>query len=87
MNKNVISSLRSTALGRPGSALGAKNGYVPSGWGIEIPHFNQLPPHMVIIGTYLIFMFPLRQSDDQTPAIARHSVVHGKWLPRVKRAP
>ena len=32
--------LRSTALGRPGSALGAKNGPVPLGWGVEMPQFH-----------------------------------------------
>ena len=30
--------LRSTALGRPESALGAKNGHVPWGWGVGMPH-------------------------------------------------
>ena len=29
------------ALGRPGSALGAKNGPVPSGWRVEIPQFKK----------------------------------------------
>ena len=38
------------------------------------------------VGKELVLVLPLRQGDDQTPAVARQSVVHRKRLPRVKRA-
>ena len=35
---------------------------------------------------YHVLVLPLGQGDDQTPAVARHSIVHRKGLPGVKRA-